>query len=86
MKYFELTKEEKKILEDFEKGNFVRAKDADKKRVLYQKYAKNTLSKTKNINIRLSEKVLAKLKAKAVNQGIPYQTLASSILHRYASR
>ncbi len=86
MKYFELTKEEKKILEDFEKGEFVRVKDSQKKRTLYQKYAKNTLKKTRNINIRLSEKVLANLKVRAVQQGIPYQTLASSVLHQFANK
>ena len=32
MKYFELTKEEKKILEDFEKGEFVKVKDSQKKK------------------------------------------------------
>ena len=85
MKYFELTKEEKKILEDFERGNFASIGDTDKKRALYQKYTKNTLNKTRNINIRLSERVLAGLKAKAVEEGIPYQTLASSALHRYVS-
>jgi len=84
MKYYELTKEEKQILEDFEKGKFVPVKDQAKEKKLYQKYAKNTLSKTRNINIRLSEKVLAKLKTKAIKEGLPYQTLASSVLHRFA--
>lgn len=86
MKYFELTKEEKKILEDFEKGKLTSVKDAAKRKRLYQKYAKNTLKKTRNINIRLSERVLAKLKARAVQQGIPYQTLASSVLHQFAGQ
>ena len=84
MKYYELTKEEKQILEDFEKGAFVPVKNQRQEKKLYQKYAQNTLSKTRNINIRLSEKVLAKLKSKAVEEGIPYQTLASSVLHRFA--
>ena len=83
MKYFELTKEEKQILEDFEKGKLASVKDATKKRGLYQKYAQNTLKKTRNINIRLSERVLAKLKARAAQQGIPYQTLVSSVLHQF---
>jgi len=86
MKYFELTKEEKKILEDFEKGNLASIKDVKKSKRLYEKYAKNTLKKAKNINIRLSERVLARLKSKAADQGIPYQTLASSLLHRFATK
>lgn len=83
MKYYNLDKEEQKILTDFENDKFVEIKtDLDK----YQKYATATLSKSKNINIRLSEKVLLKLKAKAINDGIPYQTLASSILHQFVMR
>ena len=82
MKYFELTSEEKKLLKDFEKENFVAVKNESKVKELYQKYAKNTLAKNKNINIRLPEKILAKLKAKAAKRGIPYQTLASSIIHQ----
>ena len=86
MKYYELTKEERSILEDFEKGVFVSVPNFKKAKRLYEKIAKNTLSKTKNINIRLSERVVSRLKAKAAQEGIPYQTLASSILHKYASQ
>lgn len=83
-KYFELTKEEKKLLKEVEEGKFVRVKNFPKVKREIILAAKNTLNKTKNINIRLSEKVLVRLKAKAVEQGIPYQTLASSILHQFA--
>ena len=86
MKYYELTKEEKSILEDFEKGVLVSVPDFNKAKKLYEKIAKNTLNKTKNINIRLSERVVSRLKAKAAQEGIPYQTLASSILHKYANQ
>jgi len=85
MKYFELTKEEEKLLSEFESGKFASVMD-DKRKKLLEKVAKNTLNKTKNINIRLSEKVLARLKAKATEEGLPYQTLASSILHQYVSK
>ena len=57
---------------------------AEKKRL--QQIAKSTLNKTRNINIRLSERDLHRLKAKAIEEGIPYQTLASSILHKATSR
>ena len=83
MKYFELTKEEKQILEDFEKGEFKPVKNEAAQKRKYRKYAQFTLSKTRNINIRLSEKDLLKLKSKAIEEGIPYQTLVSSILHKY---
>lgn len=86
MKYYELTKDEETVLEDFEKGAFISVSDFKKAKRLYEKIAKNTLNKTKNINIRLSERVIARLRAKAAEEGIPYQTLASSVLHKYASQ
>lgn len=83
MKYYNLDQEEQKILTDFENDEFVEIEiDTDK----YQQYAATTLNKSKNINIRLSEKVLLKLKAKAASVGIPYQTLASSALHQFVLR
>lgn len=85
MKYYELTKEEQQILDDFERGEFKSIGDFKKQKKLLQKYARNTLGKTKNINIRLSEKDLEKLKARAVREGLPYQTLAASILHKMAN-
>lgn len=83
MKYFELTKEEKKLLKEIEEGKLVRVKNFQKAKKEVSLATRNTLNKSKNINIRLSERVLAKLKAKAVEQGIPYQTLVSSVLHRF---
>jgi len=82
-KYFELTKEEKKLLKEIEGEKFVRVKNFQEAKKEIVLATRNTLNKTRNINIRLSEKILAKLKAKAVKQGIPYQTLASSILHQF---
>jgi len=83
MNYFELDKKEKDILEDFEKGDL--KKSSVKNSPRYKEYARETLNKSKTINIRISSKDLLKLKAKAIEKGIPYQTLVSSILHRYSS-
>ena len=84
MKYFELDEEEKQLLEEIERGEWKPVKDFAKAKREAIEIAKNTLNKTRNINIRLSEKDVQKLKARAVREGIPYQTLASSILHRFA--
>lgn len=86
MKYYEFDKEEKQILADFDKDEFQSIKDFKRKKKTYESYAKNTLSKTKNINIRLAEKDLQKLKSLAAKRGLPYQTLAASILHRFTNR
>jgi len=85
MKYFELTKEEEKLLKEIEAGSFVPVKNPQKAKKEIVLAAKNTLDKNKNINIRLSERVLSRLKAKAAEAGIPYQTLAASILHRFTT-
>ncbi|MBI4078770.1 MAG: hypothetical protein HY429_00500 [Candidatus Levybacteria bacterium] len=82
MKYFELDKEEKELLEEVERGEWKSVKNLAKEKRRLMQIAKNTLNKTRNINIRLSERTLYKLKAKALQEGIPYQTLASSILHK----
>jgi len=86
MKYYELTDEERKELEAIEdaldKGEIKSAPDFEKRKKELQQIAKNTLNKTRNINIRLTERDLYRLKAKAIEEGIPYQTLVSSILHK----
>ena len=83
MKKIKLDKEEKEILESFEKGEWRRVKDLEKEIGKHQRYARATLSKDKRVNIRISSKDLEELQAIAIEDGIPYQTLISSILHRY---
>ena len=48
----------------------------------YRAYAKAALDKNKNINIRISEADLLKIKALALKKGLPYQTFISSIIHQ----
>jgi len=57
----------------------------EKKKLECQHYAKNTSVKNKRINIRLTEKDLANLKDKLLEEGMPYQTLVASIIHKYIS-
>jgi predicted DNA binding CopG/RHH family protein len=80
--YYELDKDEQDILSDFESDKLQSVPDVSERKETLRQYAKNTLNKTKNINIRLSERDLYRLRAKAIEEGIPYQTLASSILHK----
>jgi len=83
MKYYELDKEEKELLAAFEGGEFRRVGNAKAEIKRYRSYAAASLTRAKNINIRLSERDLQKLKAKAAEKGLPYQTLVASILHQY---
>ena len=86
MKYYELDKEEKEILDAFEKGEFVSVPNAKKEIARYRSYVAATLNRNRNINVRLSERDLHKLKAKAQEEGLPYQTLIASLLHKFVSR
>lgn len=84
MKYFELDKNETKLLKEFGAGEFKSVKNAKKEATRYRQYAQSVLSKTRNINIRLSSNDLQKIKALAAQKGLPYQTLISSLLHQYS--
>jgi len=52
---------------------------------LLQEAARNTMNKDKRINIRISSRDLGSLQRRANRYGMPYQTLISSVLHRYIS-
>ncbi|MGH8647261.1 MAG: antitoxin [Gammaproteobacteria bacterium] len=78
-----LDEEEKEILGAFERGelNSISDKEAQLKR--HREYAAATFRKDKRINVRLSERDLRALQKRALTEGVPYQTLVSSILHKY---
>ncbi len=82
MKYIKLTKDEGKILKDFADGKFKSVDNLMAQKKEYQGIAKATLNKARNINIRTSERDFQKIKARAAELGIPYQTLISSLIHR----
>lgn len=90
MKYYVLTDEEQKELNEIEnaleKGELRSVANLEQEKKRLQQIARNTLNKTRNINIRVSERDLYRLKAKAIEEGIPYQTLASSILHKSTAK
>ena len=50
----------------------------------YREYARATFKKDMRVNIRISKKDLVALQSRALEEGIPYQTLIGSILHKYA--
>lgn len=77
--------EEKGILQALEEGCLKSSPDAETEIALAKQAAKNTLSKTKSITLRLNMADLAAIKRKAQETGIPYQTLISSVVHQYAA-
>lgn len=81
---YPLDDEEQALLEAVEKEGIKSACDASEKMELARKVALNTISqKRKAITIRLPERDLFRLKAQALRDGLPYQTLISSVLHKY---
>jgi predicted DNA binding CopG/RHH family protein len=81
-KNIKITKEESGILKLAGSGEFVSTSSKKRDVVKYSKIAKTTFAKNKTISIRISEVDLIKLKAKAAQEGVPYQTLISSSIHR----
>ena len=77
--------EEKDILESVERGEWKTVPDVQKEVKRYQEYARATFRKDKRVNIRISEKDLTNIQKRAVEEGIPYQTLMSSVLHKFVS-
>jgi predicted DNA binding CopG/RHH family protein len=80
-----LTQEERALRIAVERGEWRSVKDLEKARARYQGYARATLKKDRRINIRLSTKDLETLQMLAIEEGIPYQTLIASILHKYVA-
>ncbi len=82
MKY-ELDSEEKDIMDSINNGNWQKSFDENDDISKHIVYAKNYLKKDKRINILISSKDLELIQRKAVAEGLSYQTLISSILHKY---
>jgi len=78
-----LTQEEKNLLGSVEKGEWKRIPNFQQEATRYREAARMTLRKDKRVNIRMAERDLIRFQKTAVHEGLPYQTLISSILHKY---
>ena len=85
MKKIKLDKYEQEIIDAYEKGEIKSVPNVKKEMTKYREYAKYALQKNKRINIRISERDLLHLQREAVAEGLPYQTLISSILHKFVN-
>ncbi|MEA1911816.1 MAG: hypothetical protein U9N32_09120 [Spirochaetota bacterium] len=72
---------ESEILEAYENDKLILSESS----IDYQTIARNTMKKNRKINIRISENDLSALQRRAAREGIPYQTLIGSVLHKYVS-
>lgn len=80
-----LDREEKELLGSFEQNEWKPVKNTKKEIDSARKSANRTLSKDVRINIRLSSTDVSNIKQIAAYEGLPYQTLISSILHKFAA-
>lgn len=76
--------EEQELLDAYEAGEFESDLDADRRDYLATA-AEETFKKDKRINIRISSRDLEALQRRALEEGLPYQSLVSSVLHKYVS-
>ena len=76
---------ESDILRSFEKGEWKPVKGQKKVLERFRQAAAETLLKSKRVNIRISAMDLEGLQARAAAEGLPYQTLMASVLHKYIS-
>jgi predicted DNA binding CopG/RHH family protein len=80
-----LSKEEKELLDSVERGEWRTIPNFKKEAKQYQEYARATFRKDKRVNIRISEKDLVNIQKRAIQEGLPYQTLISSVLHKFVN-
>ena len=78
-----LDSEEKRILEAFDSGKLKPVKNRARELARHRKVAEATFIKDSRINIRISSKDLRALQKRALAEGMPYQTLVSSVLHKF---
>ena len=78
-----LDKEEKEILKAYESGQLKLSKPSQKELNAIKAAAESTFKKDRRITIRLYDHDYKGIQKKALQMGIPYQTLISSIIHRY---
>lgn len=77
-----LDNDERKLAKSLENEEWI-SDLTQKDKTRYREYACYSLNKQKRINIRMSERDLKKIRAKAIEEGIPYQTLISMLIHKY---
>ena len=85
--FIPLDDEERDLIESVENREWIPLSEEEqrKSKAKAKMYAEATMKKDKRMNIRISERDLRDLKIKALEEGIPYQTLVSMVIHKYLS-
>ncbi|NTU46434.1 antitoxin [Candidatus Roizmanbacteria bacterium] len=88
---YQLDPEEKQLVADIESGNYRSIPYLEEEKKRYQSYARSSQElraenrKDKNINIRISSGDIEKIQERAIQNGLPYHTLISTVLHQFAN-
>ena len=80
-----LDKEEAELLASYDAGEWHSVAEVQSEAARYREAARATFRKDKRVNIRISSKDLTGLQKRAIMEGIPYQTLIASVLHKFVS-
>ena len=80
-----MSAEERDILDRFERGELRSTPDAEHEIEMARQSARNTFNKTRRVNLRVTERDFNLAHSRAREEGIPYQTLLSSVIHKYLS-
>lgn len=75
----------REMLDSYDRGEWRAVKGSTRARSKYARYARATFRKDRRLNIRISSKDLEVIQKRALEEGLPYQTPISSLLHKYAS-
>lgn len=81
----DLDRYERQILSAYESGKLKSVVTSDASLRRYREYARATLTKNRRINIRVSTQDVSDIQARAAEEGMPYQTLMASVLHKFAT-
>lgn len=85
MSDIKLNAEEQELLTSYETDEWQSVGNVEEEKQSYSEYATATFKKDKRVNIRISSKDLEALQKRALEEGLPYQTLIASVLHKYVN-
>lgn len=85
MNQMKLDREETELLHSYETEEWTSTDDLEADAQKYREYARTTFRKDRRVNIRISSKDLEGIQKRALEEGIPYQTLIASIIHKYVA-
>ena len=83
MSEIKLDAEERELLASYEADEWQPVGNVAEQMKSYSDYARATFKKDKRVNIRISSKDLEAIQTRALEEGLPYQTLISSVLHKF---